>query len=209
MRIKVALGIGLALIVLAFVLVLAHAPLTVARGGVATEHTLVVTAKPASACQGGETLPRGTTALRLSLTAAVGPQVAVKVLSRSRVVTRGVTQPGWSNASVTVPVAPLPRTLAPVKVCFAMARMNGTVVMRGSPTVPALAATSRKQTLPGRMGVEYLHPGGSSWWSQATAVARRLGLGHAASGAWDALLVMALAASFIALSSWLVVKELR
>lgn len=209
MRIKVALGVGLALIALAFVLTLTRVPLTVARGGVATEHTLVSSAKPASACQGGETLPRGTTALRLSLTAAVGPRVAVKVFSRSRVVTHGATQPGWSNASVTVPVQPLPHTLAPVKVCFAMALMNGAVAMRGSPTGHALAATSGKQTLPGRMGIEYLHPGGSSWWSQATAVARRLGLGHAASGAWDALLVMALAASFIALSSWLVVRELR
>lgn len=209
MRIKVALAVGLALIALAFVLTLAHAPLTVTRGGVATEHTLVNTTRPATACQGSETLPRGTTALRLSLTAALGPQVTVKVLSGSRVVTRGTAPPGWSNASVTVPVQPLSHTLAPVKVCFAMALMNGNVVMRGSPTTHALAATSRKETLPGRMGIEYLHPGGSSWWSQATAVARRLGLGHAASGAWNALLVIALVATCIALSSWLVVKELR
>jgi hypothetical protein len=209
MRIKLALAVGLALIALAFVLTLAHTPLTVARGGVATEHTLVNTGRPAPACQGGETLPRGTTALRLSLAAALGPRVAVKVFSGSHVVAHGVTPPGWSNASVTVAVQPLPRTLAPVKVCFAMTQMNGKVAMRGSPTGHARAATSGKETLPGRMGIEYLHPGGSAWWSQATAVARRLGLGHAASGAWDALLVIALVGSCIALSSWLVVKELQ
>ena len=209
MRVKVALAVGLALIALAFVLTLAHAPLTVARGGVATEHTLVSTAKPASACQGGETLPRGTTTLRLSLVTELGPRVAVKVLSGSRLVTRGATPPGWSGASVTVPVQPLPRTVAPVKVCFAMTQMNGNVAMRGSPTGHALAARSVEGPLPGRMGIEYLRPGGSSWWSKATAVARRLGLGRAASGTWNAFLVIALAASFIALSSWLVVKELR
>ncbi len=209
MRVRVALAIGLALIALAFVLALAHAPLTVARRGVATEHTLVNTARPATACQGGETLPRGTTALRLSLTAALGPRVTVEVSSGSRVVTRGTAPPGWSNASVTVPVQPLSRTLAPVKVCFAMAFMNGSVAMRGSPTTRALAATSRRQRLPGRMGIEYLHPSGSTWWSQATSVARRLGLGRTASGTWNALLVVVLAMSFIALSSWLVVKELQ
>lgn len=209
MRIRVALAVGLALIALALVVTLAHTPLTVARGGVATEHTLVNTALPASACQGGETLPRGTTALRLSLTAALGPQVTVTVLSGSHLIARGVTQPGWSDASVTVPVRPLSHTVAPVKVCFAMKLMNGKIAMRGSPTSRALAATSRKEILPGRMGIEYLHPGGSSWWSQATAVVRRLGLGRAASGTWNAFLVIALVASLISLSSWLVVKELR
>ncbi len=209
MRVKVALAVGLVLIALAFVLTLAHAPLTVARGGVATEYTLVSTAKPASACQGGETLPRGTTALRVSLTAALGPKVTARVLSGSRVLTRGTTQPGWSDASVTVPVRPLPRTVGPVTVCVAVAQMNGKVAMRGSHTSPAQAATSGGERLPGRMDIEYLRPGGRSWWSQATAVARRLGLGRTASGAWNALLVVALAASFITLSSWLVVKELR
>ncbi|HEV3320972.1 MAG TPA: hypothetical protein VG147_02135 [Solirubrobacteraceae bacterium] len=209
MRVKVALGVGLALIALAFLLTLAHTPLTVARGGVVPERTVVSTARPASACQGGETLPRGTTALRLSLTAALGPRVSARVLSGSRMVAHGTTGAGWSDASVTVAVQPLSHTVAPVTVCLAMTQMNGKVAMRGSPTSPAQGATSGGERLPGRMDIEYLRPGGSSWWSQATAVARRLGLGHAASGAWNALLVMALAASCIALSSWLVVKELR
>jgi hypothetical protein len=209
MRIKVALAVGLALIALAFVVTLAHAPLTVARRGVATEHTLVSTAEPASACQKRETLPHGTTALRLSLTAALGPRVTVKVLSGSRVIAHGATPPGWSNASVTVPVQPLSHTVAPVKVCFAMAQMNGKIAMRGTPTGPALAIRSPEGPLAGRMGIEYLRPGSDSWWSQVTAIARRLGLDRAASGTWNALLVLVLVASVITLSSWLVVKELR
>ncbi len=209
MRIKVALGVGLALIALAFVVTLAHAPLTVAQRGVATEHTVVSTTKPAAACQGRETLPRDTTALRLALTAALGPRVTVKVLSGSRVIAHGATAPGWSDASVTVPVQPLSHTVAPVKVCFAMTQMNGKIAMRGTPTGPALAAQSPEGPLEGRMGIEYMRPGSDSWWSQATAVARRLGLGRAGSGTWNALLVMVLAASVVTLSSWLVVKELR
>jgi hypothetical protein len=209
MRIKGALAGGLVLIAIAVVVTLAHAPLTVARSGVATENTLVSTGRPASACQPGETLPRDTTAVRISLAAALGPRVAVRVLSGSRVVAHGATPAGWSNASVTVPVQPLPRTLTPVTVCFAMTLMNGKVAMRGSSTSRARAATSVEGPLPGRMGIEYLRPGGSSWWSQATAIARRLGLGRAASGTWNALLVLALAASLVTVSSWLVVKELR
>jgi hypothetical protein len=209
MRIRVALAVGLALIAVAFVVTLAHAPLTVARRGLAPEHTLVSTPKPAKACQGGETLPRDTVALRLSLAVALGPRVAVRVLSGSLVIAHGATPAGWSGASVTVPVRPLPRTVAPVKVCFAMTQMNGKVAMRGTPTSRAQAATSAGEHLPGRMNIEYLRRGASTWWSQATAVARHLGLGRTASGTWNAVLVMVLAASFITLSSWLVVKELR
>jgi hypothetical protein len=209
MRIRVALAVGLTLIALVFVVTLSHAPLTVAQSGVATEHTLVSTTKSAAACQARETLPRETTALRLSLTSALGPRVTVKVLSGSHMIARGATPPGWSDASVTVPVQPLPHTVAPVKVCFTITQMNGKVAMRGTPTGSALAARSMEGPLPGRMGIEYLRPSGSSWWSRATTVARRLGLGRAASGTWNALLVMALAASFITLSCWLVVKELR
>lgn len=209
MRIRVALAVGLALIALAFVVALAHAPLTVALRGVATEHTLVGTTKPASACQANETLPRDTITIRLGLTSALGPKVTVRVLDGSRVVTRGTVSPGWSGASVMVPVKPVSRTLAPIEVCFAMTQMNGKIAMRGTPTRRALAAKTTEGPLPGRMGIEYLRPGGGSWWSRVTAVARRLGLGHAASGAWNALLVMALVTTLIALSSWLVVKEIR
>jgi hypothetical protein len=153
MRIGVALAVGLALIALAVVVTLAHAPLTVASRGVATERTLVNTTRAATACQGGETLPRGTTALRVSLASALGPRVAVKVVSGSRTIARGATPPGWSDASVTVPVQPLSRTVAPVKVCFAMTLMNGKVTMRGSPAGAAVAARSVEGPLPGRMGI--------------------------------------------------------
>jgi hypothetical protein len=209
MRVKGVLAGCLALIAIAIVVALAHAPLSVARRGVATEHTLVNTLEPASGCQGGETLPRQTTAIRISLTAALGPRVVVTVLSGSRTVARGTAAPGWSDASVTVPVRPLARALFPVRVCFALSQMNGKVAMRGTPSGASVAVQAKEGPLPGRMGIEYLRPGRSSWWSQVVAIARRLGLGRAASGTWNALLVLALAAAVCTLSSWLVVRELR
>ena len=40
------------------------------------------------------------------------------------------------------------------------------------------------------MGIEYLAAGQGSWWSRLVAVSRRLGLGHALTGTWVALLVL-------------------
>lgn len=209
MRVKVALAAGLALIAIALAVTLVHSPLTIAREGSPASQTLVSTSQAARGCQAQETLPRGTSAIRLSLTSSLGPKVTVKVLSGKRVLTHGSYPPGWAGASVTVPVTPVSRTVAPVKVCFGLSSVNGKVLMRGEPTAPAVAAKSEEGALPGRMSVAYLQPGHSSWWSQATSVARRLGLGRSAAGTGNALLVLLLAATFVTLSSWLVLKELR
>ncbi len=205
--VRITLAAGLAIVAVAFVLTLSHSPLTVARGNVSTAGGLVTTSLPARACQGEEALPRGTSAIRLALLTVLGPEVTVRVLSGSRVVTQGSYPPGWSSGAVTVPVTPVARAVAPVKVCFALSSMNAPVTLRGWTTRRGVAAVSSEGPLPGRMGVEYLRPS-HQWWSSAAAVIRRLGYGHAASGLWDALLVVALALAFIALTSWLVLKEL-
>jgi hypothetical protein len=209
MRVEAALAAGLALIAAAVLLTLLHVPLTAAHTDLGAKHNLVKTVKPAAACQAEESLPAGTTAIRLSLASALGPRVAVKVFSGTRILTQGAVPAGWSSGSVTVPVKPLAQTVTPVKVCFALASINGVVSMQGFSTSRAVAARSEEGVLPGRMAIEYLRPGGASWLSQAESVARRLGLGRAASGTWNALLVLTLAGAFITLSSWLVLKELR
>jgi hypothetical protein len=209
MRVKVALAAGLGLIAIALAATLSHAPLTIARESSPANQTLVSTNQAARGCQAQETLPRDTSAIRISLTSSLGPKVTVKVLSGKRVLTHGSYPPGWAGASVTVPVASISHTVTPVKVCFGLTSVNGKVLMRGEPSAPAVAAKSEEGALPGRMSIAYLRPGHRSWWSQATSVARRLGLGRAAAGAGNALLVLVLAATFVTLSSWLVVKELR
>lgn len=206
--VKIALAAGLAVIAAAFAAALSHSPLTVARGDSTTARGLVSTNRPAPLCQAEEALPRGTSAIRLALLAALGPEVTVRVLSGSRVLTQGVHPAGWSSGVVTVPVSPVAHAAAPVRVCFALSSMNGLVTLRGWTTRPAVAAVSGEGTLPGRMGIEYLRPSGRSWWSSAAAVIRRLDLGHAVGGLGNALLVMALATALVALTSWLVVREL-
>ncbi|HEY3758931.1 MAG TPA: hypothetical protein VGL37_04170 [Solirubrobacteraceae bacterium] len=211
MRIGLALAVGLLLIALAMAITLLHAPLVVARDNSAVTHTpLVTTTGPAETCQAAETLPSGTTALRFGLTTALGPQVKVLAFSDSHLITQGLRPPGWEGASVTVPVRAVPsRTSIPVKICLRMSMLNGAVTMLGWHTHRAPATGGSGKPLPGRMHIEYLRPARGSWWSMAGATARRLGLGRPASGTWNAFLVMGLAVTLIALSSWLVVRELR
>ncbi|HEY3827722.1 MAG TPA: hypothetical protein VGL57_00870 [Solirubrobacteraceae bacterium] len=211
MRIRLALAAGLLLIALAAARTLAHAPLVVTLdNSLVTHETLVSTTAPATACQAGEILPAGTSAIRLGLTTALGPRVRVTVWSGSRLLTEGVHGPGWEGASVTVPVRPVAsRTLAPVRVCLRLDLLNGPVSMLGWDTRHAIAATGGGKRLPGRMHIEYLRPAQASWLSMASATARRLGFGRAASGIWNAVLVGALAALLVAISCWLVTRELQ
>jgi hypothetical protein len=209
-RIKAALGVGLILAALAVVVALAHAPLVVVRDNSSLTHTeLVRTTEPAEACQTHEALPSGTTAVRIGLTTVLGGRVIVKIFSAGHPVLQGAHAPGWEGASVTVPVKPLRRSLASTQVCIGLEQLNGPVGMLGWHTGKRVAATANGKPLPGRMHLEYLRVGPQTWWSMASAVARRLGLGRPASGTWNALLVMALAGAVVALSSWLLTRELR
>jgi hypothetical protein len=210
MRIKVALGASLALIAIVFAVTLSHAPATLAKERpVPPESKLVFTESDARACQRGEVLPRDTSAIRLGLFADSSPDVSVQVFAGSHRIAAGTLGRGWSGEGATVPVNEIPHTVAPVKVCFGLKSVVGKVQILGRNTPKAEATTSEGAPLSGRISIEYLQPGHRSWWSLATSVARRLGLGHAVSGAWDALLVIVLTGMVLTLSSWLVVKELR
>jgi hypothetical protein len=210
MAVKVALGAGLTLIAIAFAVTLSHAPTRTAKArSVLPESKLAFTEASARGCQRGEVLPRDTTAIRLGLFAPSTPEVSVQVFSGSRRIAQGVLARGWFGEGATVPVNEIPHAVSPVKVCFGIAHDNGKVQMLGRYTGASEATISEGKPLSGKISVEYLQPGHSSWWSLATSVARRLGFGHAAAGAWDALLVIALAGTVLTLSSWLLVRELR
>jgi hypothetical protein len=209
-HVKVVLAAALALIAVAVAVTLSHAPArTIAAQSVPPEKTLVSGSGNASACQSGEVLPRGTSAIRIGLFQVSGSGVEVKVLAGHRLITRGTLAAGWSGEGATVPVGTVARTVSPVTVCFYLRSALGTTQLLGRPTPPAEAAVGEGKPLPGKMSVEYLRPGPSSWWSLAGSVARRLGLGRAGSGLWNAFLVMALAATVVALSTWMLVRDLR
>jgi hypothetical protein len=198
-RVYAALVGALLLLALALSLVLSGSPPTVAgTDSVAARTVLGYVKGGSSGCQYGGTLPRGTSAVRLSFGSNVGPHVAVKILSGSRVVTQGARGAGWGIAeSVTVPLKPLAQTIPNVTVCAALGPVVEPVEVKGEEVKTVLNGRAARV---GRSRVEYLRGGQDSWWSLASQVARRMGLGRAASGTWVVFLVLALMAAVAFLS---------
>lgn len=211
-RVGVVLAVGLALTVAAVAVTLSRSPLTLAGTNSITDATRLARTTQtrfAEGCQSGETLPRDTVAVRLSLFAVIGPRVAVRVLSGSRLLTSGAEAPGWIGSVATVPIGPLPRAHSHVELCFRLTSIDGPVQVNGRDTPRAEAVISDGEALAGRIRVEYLRPGRQSWWSLAGSVARRMGLGHAAGGAFGVALAAILAAAVVAVSTLVSARGLR
>ncbi len=211
MRVTLALGVGLALTAVAVAVTLSGSPTTLAgTNSVPFMGEVANTNGDASACQAGETLPAGTSAIRLSLEAVIAPSVSVQAVSGERVVARGVRGSGWTGGTVTVPVRPVVgRAVHNVTICFKLGPTREIVTIEGQLTKPAVAARGEGAALPGRMRIEYVRAGHSSWWSLALPTARRLGLGRAWAGSWVALLLATLMGAVVALCSWVLLRELR
>ncbi len=207
--VRVALGAGLVLTATALGIVLSRSPPVVARNNAASaEQELAITPGSADVCQANELVPARTTAVRLGLEADLGPRMLVEVRSGERAVTGGERGAGWADAAVTVHLKPLGHALSHATVCFSFAGEDESVTVLGEHTPASIAATSSAGALPGRVRIEYLEPGRSSWWSLASSVTTRMGLGRAWSGAWIALLAATLALATAALALWLTVRVL-
>jgi hypothetical protein len=210
MRIKIVIATGLALVAISVIVVLLHTPETVAAtNGIQPTAELGATPTSASACQAGEALPAGTSAIRLQIEATTGPRVAVEVFEGAHLVTRGTEGTSWFGSAVTIPVRRVNRAFPHTKVCVKLSDLSGLVVFSGAPTSPRVAATVNGKPLPGRLRIVYLEPARESWWSLAGAVIQHMGVGRAASGTWIVFPIVALAAAAIALGSWSLTRELR
>jgi hypothetical protein len=210
-RTRVVLVAGLILTAVGIGAVLLRSPPVLAGdNGVVTENNLAAAETAGGVCQSREMLPHGTTAVRLTLTAITGPRVSVKALWHSRVVTRGSRPAGWSGSAVTIPVSPLRNTLAPIRLCIYLSDLNGEVEFHGEHTSHLLAArTYGGSRFPGRIRVEYIRAGHTSWLSLVPSMARRIGLGRAPAGTWVALLAAILSLAVAGLTSFAVIRELR
>ncbi len=207
-RVGIVLGAGLALIAMAVAVTLSRSPVQIAgTNGVLPKSGLIVTHGSVSGCQSEETLPEGTSGVRLRVAAAIGPSVSVEALSGGRVLTRGARGSGWTGSDVTVPIEQIRHSASHARLCFALGPSNERIAIFGVRTRRA-ALTLEGERLPGKMRVEYLKIGDGSWWSRALSVARHMGLGHAWSGTWIVLLLAALMSTVVALTSWLIVREL-
>lgn len=206
---KLTIILSLALVAVLGVVTLSRSPQRIVGGSARGEEVLGSTVGNAGACQTGEVLPHGVSAIRLWLEGEFGPPVLVRAYSGSRLLTQGRRGAGWTASGVTVPVTPLKHTVSGVKLCFAAEPNSERLQLYGVNTEARKAAVGPSgQALTGRMTVEYLAPGGGSWWSRALAVARHMGLGRAVSGSWLALLVAALMVAVVALATRLAWREL-
>lgn len=204
---RVALAVGLAVAATAVGVVLSRSPLTVAGTNSIPANPAVASgaAEGSSLCQPSGTVPEGTTAIRISASANIGPRVTLKVLSGPLLITSGQRAAGWGvDETVTVPVKRVPRTIPAATICIAFGEGIEPVQINGARTT-AGARTGEGLTL----RVEYLRPRHSSWWSLAPSVASRMGLGHAPGGTWIVFLLMAIMITVAALASRLILRELR
>jgi hypothetical protein len=206
---RIAIAVGLALIAIAAAIVLSHSPRVLARSNGVEPFSSRLRTVPGSGsgCQSEETLPAHITAIALSLEATAGPRVSIVVLAGATIVTRGASDAGWLGQAVTVPVTALDHAVRHATVCFAFDGADEQVSLLGLP-VPGMApASSGGRALSGRMAIEYLRPGSSSWWSLAPSIARRIGLGRAWPGTWVVYLLACLLLACVALGAWLVQRE--
>jgi hypothetical protein len=209
-RVKLAVAAALALVAAAVGVVLSYSPLVVAgTNSVAPAAVAEFKRGDIGACQQAATIPAGTSAIRIALEArAIGPKVAVRVLSGKRVLTSGQRAAGWGPApTVTVPVRRVREIVSGAFVCAAVGptvepfRVHGVALARATVGARTLGDV--------RLRIEYLRPGPRSWWSLSSSIAYHLGLGRAASGTWLAFLALALMITVAALAARLVMAELR
>jgi hypothetical protein len=208
MRVRTVLAVELALIAIGVAIVMSGGPLIVTGSDEGAVRAALVGGEGGTICQAGETVPRGTSSLRLSLNAHVGPAMTATVSAGGHVLASGTRGSGWAGARVTIPVTRVAHAVRDATVCATIDQTRETVTLIGQPTGRAVAARSGHIVLPGRIQIEYLQPGTRSWWSLVLPVARRLGLGRAPSGTWVALLVALLFGAVAALAACVAVRAL-
>lgn len=201
-RVWISLAVGLLATMASVGFALSRSPSTVAAtNGVPAEVT-VATSGDQSFCQPGGTVPAGTTAVRLAMTNNVGPRVALRVLSGSTVISRGVREAGWGTAeTVTVPMQRVPRAIDDALICLALGEAPEQIQLNGE----LIRTPGRAASL--RLRMEYLRPGSRSWLSLIPSIARHLGMGRAPSGAWVAYLVIAIMLAISAIASSLIIRQ--
>lgn len=206
--VRPTLAIGLVLIAVALALVLSGSPMSVtAANGVKIRNAAGVGGSM-TLCQSGETLPAGTSAIRESLSANVGPRVTLRVLSGTRVLAEGTHPAGWGvDETVTVGVKPLSVSMRHVRICALLGPSSEGLELRG--TAPEGAHHKARGARSMRMRVEYLHAGPHTWLSLAASVARHMGFGHSPGGLTAALLALMIAIALFGWTARLITWELR
>lgn len=199
LRVRVAFAVGLTFTVLALGIVLSHTPLTLAGTNGIPAYAAVNSIPGRTAeCQGGGTLPASTSAIRMSLAANAGPEVSVKVLVGSTLITKGEHEAGWGiDETVTVPVKRVRQAAYGTRVCWRLGPVAEKVLVNGARVQIGNAGQTAVW-----LRLEYLRPGSNSWLSRAAAIARHMGIAHAPGGSGVALLLVVGMLAATVLVSW-------
>jgi hypothetical protein len=171
LSVRLALAAGLTVTAIAFGLVLAQTPLVLAgTNGVPADFAVTFLHRGGTFCQRGGTLPVGTVAIRVSLSANAGPRVSLQALSGSRVIAAGERGAGWgTDETLTVPVARVARTVGDARVCVTVGQAAEPIQVNGARVQTAGSGEAVWLRL------EYLRHGAASWASLAASVAHRMG----------------------------------
>ncbi len=207
----VALGIALTLMTIAVIAVLVGSPLaTAGTNGVQAQVDGSLKKGDLETCQPLGRLPSGTSVIRVAIEApAAGPNVTLRVLAGSRVLSEGHQAAGWGSApKVGIPMAGLTDSVGGERICTKIGPIAEHIQIRGTPIrQPPAGAKLSFQDMALRM--EYLRPAAQSWLSQASSVAYRMGLGRAWSGTWIAFLALVLSLAVAVLAVRLTLAEMR
>lgn len=207
--VKVALAASTIVIAAVIVGVLSRSPSVVAGTNAITiaGHADLPTGN-VSSCQRVGAVPQGTSAIRVSIGSGAGPRIRLDVVSASRIVTHGELPAGWGLAAETVvPVKTLTHPVRDAVVCTSLGAAAEPIRVEGRPRPGSANGAITFSRIDLRM--EYLRPGARSWFSLASTVAYRMGLGRAESGTWITFLALLLVVAAGVAAARLAVRELR
>jgi len=199
-RALACLLLSAAVLVGAVAVALSHAaPRRAGTNGVHAEAVLGGAMPGTRVCQGGELVPAGATAIRLTVPAQIaqGPSLQIELRRGQRVLAQTSAATHAADWEVVAPLPPFAHDVAGVTLCYTVGG-GGQVAILGGFTPPGTGgATIDGTETGGSIGIEYLRPGRESWWSFLPTAATRIGTGRGDwGGAW-----MAWAAALLALAA--------
>jgi hypothetical protein len=204
------LATGLLLMGIAVIVLLTRSPLkVVGTNSIPAGQHLELEKGPLSTCQPAGALPQGMSAIRIAIEGrSVSPTVKVRILAGSTVIREGRQIAGkGATPNVTVHVKRLAHAVNGAQVCTTVEPTGEPLQFYGKPKGTATHTINHLQDT--YLHMEYLRPGPKSWWSLASSVTYRMGLGHAPEGASSVVLALVLVLTVVVVASLLTLKELR
>jgi hypothetical protein len=220
MRVKVAIGLGLAIVGAGVLITLSRRAPREQGTNTRVELSGLAVFVPGHArrCQYGERVPGGTRALRIFATALRPPDGPLDVtIARPgrrgvppRIVASARLPSGLSTLSTSAPLRPAVRSDLPhAQVC--LYNRGRQAIQAAGTLTPILGSGANpfRNRLPDEARVDYMRGGKESWWSVSPTVAHRFGLMQTSFfGAWTMWAMFAALAALWAATIVLLVRNL-